>query len=183
MRISSILKTLAIPVSLGAIVAFFLIKNTEKQTENTVMSAKNGFDRIEKAESALNKGIHYQSGHLNNTWFGPLPTNDLLCDCVQFVAWVCGVKGVYTTTWIQNDALTTKTKFRSIPEWRPGCVIVGDIPNGAGGYSGHTAILLDKNTWSIIDCSHSKDGVYIHNAPYWASAKNVVYAVPITDIV
>lgn len=175
MSVKSVIRATAIPVSLAVILGVLFIQKTRSDTLQTIITART----LQKAQTAIDKGIQYKLGHGNNDWTGLLPTTDFLCDCVQYVAWACGVKNVYNTGWIKSDATGAKTKFKQIAEPVNGCVVVGDCPSGSGTYAAHAAIIVNKDDWTIADCSKTLNGITIHKAPYWKQAKNVVFCFPV----
>ena len=175
MSVKSVIRATAIPVSLAVILGILFIQKTRDNTQQTVITAR----ILQKAQTALDKGIQYKLGHGNNDWNGLLPTTDFLCDCVQYVTWATGVKNVYTTGWIRDDALGAQTKFKQIPSPIAGCIVVGDCPSGNGTYAGHAAIIINPSDWTIIDCGKSQGGITIHKAPYWKQSKNAVFCLPV----
>lgn len=175
MSIKNIIRSTAVPASLAVIIGILFIKKTRDETQQTIITTR----VLQKAWTALDKGIQYKLGHGNNTWDGALPTSDLLCDCVQYVTWATGVKNVWYSGWIKDDATGKQTKFKQIQNPVNGCIVVGDCPSKNGEYAGHAAILVNKDDWTVIDCSSSQGGVKVHKSPYWKQSKNVVFCLPV----
>ena len=128
---------------------------------------------INKARSAIGKGIRYKMGHGRTGPFDALPTNDGLCDCSGFVKWVCSKKMYCTTAWMFDDANGAMTQYKRIPNPVPGCVLV---------YPGHTAILVNPSDWTIVDCSESQGGISEHKGLYWKTKLANGTAIPCVPV-
>lgn len=140
-------------------------------------------DLIQRALSSCDKGIQYKLSHGGLHPSDPLPSRDGFADCSGFVAWLIGRdrrpqkdwKWWLSTDSIYDDAIGPQQLFTRIAAPVAGCI--GVYPDH-GGHQGHVALIVDPKTWTIIDCSHSQNGIRQHVGKYWATTPNVIFCVP-----
>ena len=141
-------------------------------------------DLIAKARSACKLPIGYQLGHGGYHPNDATPSRDGLCDCSGFIAFLVGrsrkpddkFRWWLSTDSIHDDAIGAQVLFSRIPLPVPGCIAVYPDHDGK---QGHTALIVDPKTWTIIDCSRSQNGVTEHIGKYWSTTPNVVFCVPV----
>lgn len=138
---------------------------------------------VERARHAVNSPITYKLGHGGLHPADDLPSRDGMCDCSGFIAWLLGrdrrpqpdFRWWLSTDSIYDDAIGPQKLFTRVAFPMPGCI--GVYPDH-DGHQGHVALIVDPRTWTIIDCSHSQNGVREHVGRYWSSAKHVVWCLP-----
>ena len=126
---------------------------------------------IQRAASAINKGIRYKLGDGGITPTASLPTANKRCDCSGFVCWVYGLSRKTTIPfynqfggWIFTDSMEADVKSQAgifeklnIPE--VGCMVV----YGAGNKIGHVGIvseLANGQMKKVIHCSSGNDAKF-----------------------
>ena len=123
---------------------------------------------IDRAKSAINKGIRYKLGQGGMNPSAELPTANKLCDCSGFVCWVIGVSRKTDIPfykkhggWIYTDSMVADINsnagiFEKITTPEPGCIVV----YGAGAKIGHTGIVskvVNGTMDKVIHCSSGND--------------------------
>ncbi len=90
-------------------------------------------------------------------------------DCSAFVWHVLGeTKRDRNTDWLLGDATGKCTKVKRIPAPVPGCIAVygtwwEKVPGApTKRHAGHTGIVVDPATKTVIDCSSSQNGIRQH---------------------
>ena len=159
-------------------------------------------DLLERAKSAIGKGIYYKLGcggyHPQDAlparpvWRIPkgglTPRKRPFCDCSGFISWVCGwprAKTVVAGMWglstdsVHRDATRKQLYFRRIPEAVPGCLAVyPDYRKDGKTHQGHIALVTDVAARKVLDCSSSADGVSDHVQPvFWNGNHETVWCI------
>lgn len=123
---------------------------------------------IDRARSAVGKGIRYKLGSGGMNPNAPLPTGDNKCDCSGFVCWVLGLSRQTTIPfykkyggWIFTDSMVDDVNSPSgifdkllLPE--PGCIVL----YGAGTAIGHVGLVSEVSNGTmkkVIHCSSGND--------------------------
>lgn len=148
------------------------IPNTEDVPEELTFNQTESFDHIiERAKSAINKGIRYKLGAGGMKPDHNLPTTDKKCDCSGFVCWVFKLSRKTTIPfyqkfggWIYTDSMVedinkTSGIFEKINVPEVGCIVV----YGAGNKIGHVGIVSEvKNgkMTKVIHCSSGNDSKF-----------------------
>lgn len=136
---------------------------------------------IDRARSAIGKGITYSMGHGGEHPEDPLPTRDGECDCSAFACWIVGVgkspdknpcKVWLGTGGIYTDATGKQVLFERIPAPEAGCFAVYPAEPGKAG---HIALVTDPATKTIIDCSGSQNGIKEHSGAYFWTHKGTIW--------
>lgn len=146
--------------------------------------------RIARAVRVVDIGIRYKLGRGGNKPGNVRPDDMGLCDCSGFIAWVLEVsrKPKVTRLWwiettnIWRDATTKQKVFVALSRPEPGCIIV--YPD-LGGRQGHVALVSDVDSFGgieIIDCSSTKDGIFIRSGNWMKAKPGVVFATLKQDI-
>jgi hypothetical protein len=150
----------------------------------------NGTARIERARSAIGKGIVYGGSTSGTHPTDPLPTRDGKADCSGFACWVFGIQKNKNATqvWLSTDHMVAdatgkRLVFRPIPHAVPGCLAV--YPGISAGpdkrvKEGHCCIVVDPDKRTIIDCSDGHNGITEHVGAYFWT-KPTLWCVPVAD--
>lgn len=145
------------------------IDDVPKSADLTVTTITNSI--IERAKSAINKGIRYKLGSGGTNPAATLPTANKLCDCSGFVCWVLGLSRKTTIPfynqfggWIFTDSMEADVKsqagiFEKLNTPEVGCIVV----YGAGNKIGHVGIVsevLNGQMKKVIHCSSGNDSKF-----------------------
>ncbi len=123
---------------------------------------------LNKAKSAIGKGIRYKlgSGGIDEKFH--LPTKNNMCDCSGFVSWIFGLSRKTSIPfyqkfggWIYTDSMvadinSTTGIFEKINLPEKGCIVV----YGAGKNIGHVGIVSEVENGKmkkVIHCSSGND--------------------------
>lgn len=156
--------------------------------------------RVERARSAIGRGIRYGLGRgglhpldplpcrpsMRRVPGRPLPVRALWLDCSGFAAWVLGRSRKPSRTWpwwLSTDALWLDARGRCaiVASVQRDAVQPGDLAvyPDAGGKQGHVALVVDPARHIVIDCSSSHDGVTEHEASYFWRRADTVFCRPV----
>lgn len=137
---------------------------------------------IQRARTAVQKGISYQLGSGGMDPAYRLPTKNKLCDCSGFVCWVLGVSRKSEIPfykryggWIYTDSMVDDIKsssgiFEGLNEPEPGCAVVF----GAGNKIGHVGIVSEVANGKmkrVIHCSSGNQRAF--NDSIWETSPSV----------
>ena len=153
--------------------------------------------KLDRAMTAVDKGITYQLGHGGFYPADPLPTRDGTCDCSGFVAWVLGLsrKPKLLRPWwletsaIWRDATGKRRVFVALDRPVMGCVVV--YPD-ARGHQGHVGIYTGALAHDVhdhvaavgvVDCSLGQNGIVDHLQSAFARRPDTVYCALRQDMV
>jgi hypothetical protein len=130
-------------------------------------------DSVQRAVSALGRGIAYELGQGGYYPDDPSPTRNRGCDCTGFVSWCLKVSRRcqdpafpwYETTAIVHDALGDQRHFDHIrwQDCKPGDILVyGDRKDSEGNrHQGHISIVSAVDLTGPIRCIHCSHGAYV----------------------
>ncbi len=136
-------------------------------------STVNNTSIIQRARSAINRGIRYDLGGGGINPALQLPTNDNKCDCSGFVCWVLGLSRKTNIPfyqkfggWIYTDSMTADINspagiFEKINVPEEGCIVVYPSPQkGKVGHTGIVSQVVNGKMTKVIHCSSGNDGKY-----------------------
>lgn len=123
---------------------------------------------IERARSAVSKGIRYKLGKGGVTPTAKLPDEAKKCDCSGFVCWILSISRKTDHPfykkyggWIYTDSMEADINneagiFERLTVPIPGCIVV----YGAGAKIGHVGLVsevVDGKMKKVIHCSSGND--------------------------
>lgn len=139
--------------------------------ELTLIETSNVAHFMNRAKSAIGKGIRYKLGFGGIKPELNLPTSDKKCDCSGFICWIFKISRKTDSPfyqkfggWIYTDSMEADIKsasgiFNKIETPEVGCIVV----YGAGNKIGHVGIVSEvKNgkMTKVIHCSSGNDAKF-----------------------
>ena len=126
---------------------------------------------INRARSAINKGIRYELGKGGMNATAKFPDDRKLCDCSGFVCWILGISrktnfpfykkfgGWIFTDSMVEDINSSSGIFEKLHVPVPGCIVV----YGAGPKIGHVGLVSEVTEGKmkkVIHCSSTNDNKF-----------------------
>lgn len=143
--------------------------------------------RVDRARTALGKGISYKLGKGGVDPKAKLPTSNKECDCSGFISWVIGLNRDQTKTlgfWISTSDIAFDADHRHklfVRTENPeigGFVVYPDHD----GHQGHVALITGiHGDLTILDCSMGHHGIAEHPDTVFKHTSSSLYCVLLSD--